>query len=118
MFVVVYGVVFGGLSSYCWLLYGELIFFGFEVVFYVFYVIIDKGLSVFGLVIVGVIIDVSGEIRLVFWFLVVLVGFLVLLIWFIKVERGKREGKKLVEVIEGFKVGLSEIDISEGEGEG
>ncbi|VBB72323.1 Putative autophagy-related protein 22 [Podospora comata] len=114
----VYGVVLGGLSSYCRSLYGELIPPGSEAAFYALYAITDKGSSVFGPAIVGAIIDASGEIRPAFWFLAALVGFPAPLIWFIKVERGKREGKKLAEVIEGFKVGLSETDTSEGEGEG
>ncbi|KAK4227486.1 putative autophagy-related protein 22 [Podospora fimiseda] len=100
----VYGVVLGGLSSYCRSLYGELIPPGSEAAFYALYAITDKGSSVFGPAIVGAIIDASGEIRPAFWFLAALVGFPAPLIWFIKVDRGKREGEKLAEIIEGFKV--------------
>ncbi|KAK4197858.1 putative autophagy-related protein 22, partial [Triangularia verruculosa] len=116
----VYGIVLGGLSSYCRSLYGELIPPGSEAAFYALYAITDKGSSVFGPAIVGAIIDASGDIRPAFWFLAALVGLPAPLIWFIDVGRGKREGKKLAEVIEGFKVqnGLSETDTSEGEGRG
>ncbi|KAK3996421.1 putative autophagy-related protein 22 [Cladorrhinum sp. PSN332] len=100
----VYGVVLGGLSSYCRSLYGELIPPGSEAAFYALYAITDKGSSIFGPAIVGAIIDASGQIRPAFWFLAALVGFPAPLIWFINVDRGKREGEKLAEIIEGFKL--------------
>ena len=57
----------------------------------------------FGPAIVGAIIDASGQIRPAFWFLAALVGLPAPLIYMIDVERGRREGDKLAEVIEGFK---------------
>jgi len=109
----IYGFVLGGLSSYCRSLYGELIPPGSEAAFYALYAITDKGSSVFGPAIVGAIIDRTGHIRPAFWFLAALVGFPAPLIWFINVERGKREGGKLAEVIEGFK----QLQHSNGSGE-
>ncbi|KAI1476687.1 MFS general substrate transporter [Daldinia eschscholtzii] len=107
----VYGIVLGGLSSYCRSLYGELIPPGSEAAFYALYAITDKGSSIFGPVIVGAIIDASGEIRPAFWFLAALVSLPAPIIYFVNVERGKFEGEKLAEVIEGFKGG---DDIHEG----
>ncbi|KAI8960779.1 MFS general substrate transporter [Daldinia sp. FL1419] len=107
----VYGIVLGGLSSYCRSLYGELIPPGSEAAFYALYAITDKGSSIFGPVIVGAIIDASGEIRPAFWFLAALVSLPAPIIYFVNVERGKFEGEKLAEVIEGFKNG---DDIHEG----
>jgi len=52
---------------------------------------------------VGAIVDRTGEIRLAFWFLAVLVGLPGPLIYFVDVERGKEEGARLAEVIEGFR---------------
>jgi UMF1 family MFS transporter len=101
----IYGFVLGGLSGYCRSLYGELIPPGSEAAFYALYAITDKGSSVFGPAIVGAIIDASGHIRPAFWFLAALVGLPAPLIWFVNVDRGKREGEKLAEEIEGFKVG-------------
>ncbi|KAM0492406.1 hypothetical protein ACHAP8_009926 [Fusarium lateritium] len=95
----VYGVVLGGLNGYCRSLYGELIPPGSEAAFYALYAITDKGSSVFGPTIVGAIIDRTGTIRPAFWFLAVLVGFPAPLIWFIDVERGRREGAKLAKSI-------------------
>jgi UMF1 family MFS transporter len=100
----VYGFVLGGLSGYCRSLYGELIPPGSEAAFFALYAITDKGSSVFGPAIVGAIIDASGEIRPAFWFLAALVGLPAPLIWCIDVERGRSEGEKLAEIIEGFKL--------------
>lgn len=114
----VYGFVLGGLSSYCRSLYGELIPPGSEAAFYALYAITDKGSSIFGPVIVGAIIDATGEIRPAFWFLAVLIGIPAPLIYFVNVERGKFEGEKLAEVIEGYKSeGHSNGDASRNGGE-
>jgi hypothetical protein len=119
----VYGFVLGGLSSYCRSLFGELIPPGNEATFYALYAITDKGSSVFGPAIVGAIVDRTGEIRPAFWFLAVLVGLPAPLIYFVDVERGKKEGAKLAEVIEGFRGESTEASeaqsllVSEDEGE-
>ncbi|KAI1390092.1 autophagy-related protein 22-like protein [Hypoxylon trugodes] len=99
----IYGFVLGGLSSYCRSLFGELIPPGSEAAFYALYAITDKGSSIFGPVIVGAIIDATGEIRPAFWFLAALVGVPAPIIYFVNVERGKFNSEKLAEVIEGFK---------------
>lgn len=101
---MLYGFVLGGLSSYCRSLYGELIPPGSEAAFYALYAITDKGSSVFGPAIVGIIVDRTGEIRPAFWFLALLVGLPAPLIYFVDVQRGKEEGKRLAEAIEGFRV--------------
>lgn len=99
----VYGLVLGGLSSYCRALYSELIPPGSEAAFYALYAITDKGSSFFGPAIVAAIIGKSGDIRPAFWFLAALVGLPAPLLWLIDIDRGKREGEKLAEAIEGFK---------------
>ncbi|PHH74150.1 hypothetical protein CDD80_3285 [Ophiocordyceps camponoti-rufipedis] len=104
LLAAIYGLVMGGLSSYCRSLYGELIPPGSEAAFYALYAITDKGSSVFGPTIVGAIIDRTGSIRPAFWFLAVLVSLPAPLIWFIDVERGKREADRLAGTIEGFTV--------------
>lgn len=91
----VYGLVLGGLSSYCRSLYGELIPPGSEAAFYALYAITDKGSSIFGPAIVGAITDATGDIRPAFWFLAVLIGLPIPLMFLVNVERGKREGAKL-----------------------
>ncbi len=91
----VYGLVLGGLSSYCRSLFGELIPPGSEAAFYALYAITDKGSSVFGPAIVGAITDATGDIRPAFWFLAVLIGAPIPLMYLVDVDRGKREGLKL-----------------------
>lgn len=59
----IYGLCLGGLSSYCRSVFGELIPPGSEAAFYALYAISDKGSSVFGPAIVGVITDTYGDIR-------------------------------------------------------
>lgn len=109
----VYGFVLGGLSGYCRSLYGELIPPGSEAAFYALYAITDKGSSVFGPTIVGAIIDRTGSIRPAFWFLAALVGLPAPLIWFINVERGKKEGAKLAKKIEGYRTQHEDEDEDE-----
>ena len=91
----VYGLVLGGLSSYCRSLYGELIPPGSEAAFYALYAITDKGSSVFGPAIVGAITDATGEIRPAFFFLAALVGLPIPLMFMVNVERGKAEAEAL-----------------------
>jgi UMF1 family MFS transporter len=113
---MIYGFVLGGLSSYCRSLYGELIPPGSEAAFYALYAITDKGSSIFGPAIVGIIVDRTGEIRPAFWFLALLVGLPAPLIYFVDVQRGKEEGAKLAETIEGFRITERESGTVSGEG--
>jgi len=97
------GFVLGGLSSYCRSLFGELIPPGSEAAFYALYAITDKGSSIFGPAIVGAIVDATGEIRPAFWFLAVLIGLPGPLVWFVNVERGRKEGRSMAVQIEQWK---------------
>lgn len=97
----IYGIVLGGLSSYCRSLFGELIPPGSEAAFYALYAITDKGSSVFGPAIVGVITDRYGEIRPAFVFLAVLVFIPLPLMLLVDVDRGKRDGAEMAKELEG-----------------
>ncbi|KAI9792741.1 MAG: Autophagy protein 22 [Piccolia ochrophora] len=99
----VYGLVLGGLSSYCRSLFGELIPPGSEAAFYALYAITDKGSSIFGPAIVGAITDRAGEIRPAFFFLAALVGLPAPLMWMIDVDRGRREGAAMAKDLSGLK---------------
>ncbi|KAF2864159.1 hypothetical protein K470DRAFT_209022 [Piedraia hortae CBS 480.64] len=87
----VYGLVLGGLSSYCRSLYGELIPNGSEAAFYALYAITDKGSSILGPIIVDAITDATGDIRPAFWFLAVLIGLPIPIMYLVDIDRGKRE---------------------------
>ncbi|KAJ5605869.1 hypothetical protein N7510_008650 [Penicillium lagena] len=91
----VYGLVMGGLSSYCRSFFGELIPPGYEAAFYALFAITDKGSSVFGPAIVGAITDRYGEIRPAFAFLAVLIFLPLPLMLLVDVERGKRDALAL-----------------------
>ncbi|KAL4885376.1 autophagy-related protein 22-like protein [Aspergillus karnatakaensis] len=97
---VVYGIVMGGLSSYCRSFFGELIPPGYEASFYSLYAITDKGSSIFGPAIVGFITDRYGEIRPAFFFLAVLIILPLPLMLLVDVDRGKRDALTLARLEE------------------
>lgn len=70
---------------------------GSEAAFYALYAITDKGSSIFGPAIVGLLTDKFGDIRAGFWFLAVLLAVPLPLIAMVDVDRGKREARKLAE---------------------
>lgn len=96
----IYGLVIGGLSSYCRSLFGELIPHGFEASFYALYAITDKGSSFFGPAIVGAITDRYGEIRPAFLFLALLILVPLPLMLAVDVNRGKRDASLLAKALE------------------
>ncbi|RPA83357.1 MFS general substrate transporter [Ascobolus immersus RN42] len=91
----VYGFVMGGISGYCRSVFGELIPPGSEAAFFALYAITDKGSSIFGPAIVGMITDKMGDIRYAFWFLAVLIAIPIPILACVDVERGRREGREL-----------------------
>jgi UMF1 family MFS transporter len=112
----VYGFVLGGLSSYCRSLYGELIPPGYEAAFYALYAITDKGSSIFGPAIVGVIVDRTGGIRPAFWFLICLVAAPGFVICWVDVRRGRKAAETVGRMIEEGVVEAPGMDIEESEG--
>lgn len=99
----VYGFVLGGLSSYCRSFFGELIPPGFEAAFYALYAITDKGSSIFGPAVVGLITDRYGDIRPAFVFLAVLIGLPLPLMLLVDVDRGKADAAAMAVELEGKK---------------
>lgn len=97
----VYGLVMGGLSSYCRSFFGELIPPGHEAAFYALYAITDKGSSIFGPAIVGAVTDRYGDIRPTFLFLAILIFLPLPLMLLVDVERGKRDALKLAADLTG-----------------
>ncbi|PYH47720.1 MFS transporter [Aspergillus saccharolyticus JOP 1030-1] len=98
---IVYGLVMGGLSSYCRSFFGQLIPPGYEAAFYSLYAITDKGSSIFGPMIVGLITDRYGEIRPAFFFLAILIMFPLPLMLLVDVDRGKRDALALSSELAG-----------------
>ncbi|KAK2782144.1 Autophagy protein 22 [Onygenales sp. PD_12] len=96
----VYGLVMGGLSSYCRSFFGELIPPGFEASFYALYAITDKGSSIFGPAIVGLITNRYGDIRPAFGFLAALIILPLPLMLLVDVDRGRRDARLLADELE------------------
>lgn len=98
----VYGLVMGGLSSYCRSFFGQLIPPGYEAAFYALYAITDKGSSIFGPAIVGAITDRYGEIRPAFGFLAILIIVPLPLMLLVDVDRGQRDALALGAELDGI----------------
>ncbi|EKV11160.1 hypothetical protein PDIG_47490 [Penicillium digitatum PHI26] len=111
----VYGLVMGGLSSYCRSFFGQLIPPGYEAAFYALYAITDKGSSVFGPAIVGAITDRYGEIRPAFMFLAVLIIVPLPLMLLVDVDRGRRDALALGAELDGIRQGSEVGTISDGQ---
>ncbi|KAK5949875.1 Autophagy protein 22 [Knufia fluminis] len=103
---IIYGLVLGGLSSYCRAVFGELVPPGFEASFYSLYAITDKGSSIFGPAIIGAITDRYGDIRPAFVFLAILVCLPLPLLLMVDVDRGRADAAAMALELEGKNEGL------------
>ncbi|CAN9338823.1 unnamed protein product [Alternaria alternata] len=91
------GFIMGGISSYARSIFGTLIPPGMEAAFYALYAVTDKGSSVIGPAVVGRIIDITGSIRMGFWFLAILMISPAPFFWFVDVEKGRESGLIMAE---------------------
>ncbi|GES65018.1 MFS transporter family protein [Aspergillus terreus] len=94
---IVHGIVSGGLSSYCRSFFGLLIPPGSEAAFYALYAATDKGSSVIGPAIVGMLIDATGQVRSGFFFIAILIVLPIPLVWMVNAEKGRIEGVAMAE---------------------
>ncbi|KAF3936930.1 hypothetical protein ABW19_dt0207305 [Dactylella cylindrospora] len=92
-----FGFVLGGQGGYCRSLFSELLPRGSEAAFFALYAITDKGSSVFGPTVVGVITDRWGDIRLAFWFILCLLLVPLPFLYFVDVDRGKQAAEDFVK---------------------
>jgi MFS transporter, UMF1 family len=111
---IIYGIAMGGLSSYCRSFFGQLIPRGKEAAFYALFAITDKGSSAIGPAVVGRIVDHTGTIRPAFWFLLVLIGVPIGLVWLVDERRGKNEAEGMAD----GGVGGSEMEMHGSRGNG
>ncbi|KAK6539601.1 Autophagy protein 22 [Orbilia ellipsospora] len=91
-----FGFVLGGQGGYCRSLFSELVPRGSEAAFFALYAITDKGSSVFGPTVVGIITDRWGDIRLAFWFILGLLLVPLPFLYFVDVDRGKLAAENFV----------------------
>ncbi|KAJ6261141.1 hypothetical protein Dda_3807 [Drechslerella dactyloides] len=92
-----FGFVLGGQGGYCRSLFAELLPRGSEAAFFALYAITDKGSSVFGPTVVGVITDRWGDIRLAFWFILGLLLVPLPFLYCVDVDRGKQAAEDFVK---------------------
>ena len=103
-----YGLVLGGLNSYCRALFSELVPPGYEAAFFALYAITDKGSSVLGPAVVGALVDATGSVRPAFGFLAVLVAVPILVLLGVDMERGKEKGRELGKELDELEGGGSD----------
>lgn len=93
---VVFGSVYGAFQGYARAFYAELIPRGEEARWYGLFSITDKSSSFVGPLVVGVIADLTGNIRYAFFFLVGMIWVAVPILWSVDVERGKKDAREYV----------------------
>jgi UMF1 family MFS transporter len=93
---VIFGSVYGAFQGYARAFYAELIPRGEEARWYGLFSITDKSSSFVGPLVVGVIADVTGNIRYAFFFLVGMIWAAVPILWSVDVERGRGDAREYV----------------------
>lgn len=98
MLAVWYGFALGGLNTLCRSIFSLLIPRGKESTFFSLFSVTDKGSSVVGPLISGLIVDRTHNIRYTFYFLLVLMVLPLALFWSLDIERGSKEALYLEDV--------------------
>jgi len=93
---VIFGSVYGAFQGYARAFYGELIPRGEEARWYGLFSITDKSSSFLGPLVVGVIADLTGNIRYAFLFLVAMIWIAVPLLWSVDIEKGRIDARNYV----------------------
>ncbi|ODV59064.1 Atg22p [Ascoidea rubescens DSM 1968] len=89
-----YGISLGGLSTISRSLFSLLIPRGRESLFFALFAVTDKGSSIIGPIISGLITDKTHNIRYCFWFLWILLVISLPVFWLLNLERGKRDASE------------------------
>ncbi|QPG75310.1 Autophagy protein 22 [Brettanomyces nanus] len=93
-----YGFSLGGVATVSRSIYSMLIPTGQESVFFALFSITDKGSSILGPLLVGVVIDMTHNIRQCFWVLLALLLVSIPVLWYgVDINRGMREATALSE---------------------
>lgn len=93
---VVFGSVYGAFQGYARAFYAELLPEGEEARWYGLFSITDKSSSFLGPLVVGVIADVTGNIRYAFFFLVGMIWVAVPILAWVDVEKGRKDAREYV----------------------
>lgn len=90
-----YGFALGGLNTLCRSVFSMLIPKGKETTFFSLFSVTDKGSSIFGPLITGLITDKTHNIRYTFYFLFLLMLIPIFFLFWLDVERGRNEAQYL-----------------------
>lgn len=93
-----YGFALGGLNTLCRSVFSMLIPKGKETTFFSLFSVTDKGSSIVGPFVTGLITDRTHNIRYTFYFLFVLMLFPSVVLYWLDVERGRREALYLEHI--------------------
>ncbi|KAF9467609.1 autophagy-related protein 22-like protein [Collybia nuda] len=91
---VYFGSVYGAFQGYARAFYAELLPLGEEARWYGLFSITDKSSSFLGPLIVGLIADMTGNIRYAFFFLVVMIWLAIPVLLSVDVERGRKDAQE------------------------
>jgi UMF1 family MFS transporter len=89
----IFGFLYGGVQGYCRSIFAELVPRGMEANMFALYAVTDKGSSAVGPAVVGMITDLTHEIRWAFLFLGIMIAASIPLMKQIDVVRGKRDAE-------------------------
>jgi MFS transporter, UMF1 family len=90
----VFGFLYGGVQGYCRSFFGELVPRGMEANMFALYAVTDKGSSAVGPAVVGLITDLTHEIRWAFLFLGIMIAASIPLMGRIDVVRGRANAER------------------------
>ena len=93
---VIFGLFYGAFQGYARAFYAELIPRGEEARWYGLFSITDKSSSFVGPLVVGVIGDLTGNIRYAFLFLVGMIWIAVPILWSVDMEKGRMDARNYV----------------------
>ncbi|VEU22895.1 DEKNAAC103991 [Brettanomyces naardenensis] len=107
-----YGFSLGGVATVSRSIYSMLIPPGQESVFFALFSITDKGSSILGPLLVGVIIDLTHNIRQCFWVLLALLLLSIPVFWYgVDVDRGIKEAGELAKDVEESELPADRSDV-------
>ena len=89
----IFGFLYGGVQGYCRSFFSELVPRGMEANMFALYAVTDKGSSAVGPAVVGLITDLTHEIRWAFLFLMIMIGASIPLMKRIDVVKGKADAE-------------------------
>ncbi|CAI2169114.1 5440_t:CDS:2 [Funneliformis geosporum] len=97
LFAIYFGSLIGAVQSYCRVLFGSMIPKGHENEFFSLFEITDKGSSWLGPLVVGIIGDVTHNLRNAYWYILFSMAFPILIILTVNVDKGKKDAELFVE---------------------